>query len=405
MQAMTQATRWLTIIGIGEDGRDGFSPAADRLVAQATFIIGGARHLALLGHTGAETMVWPTPFENGIKEIISRRGTQVCVLASGDPFLYGVGSLLSAHVPPEEMICLPAPSSLSLAAARLGWALQDCEIISLHGRPFERIIPHLRPKAQLVVICWDEKTPAKLAELLVARRLGRARMIILEALGGPREKISDTRAEDFKDHSIDPLNLVAIEIEVEPDATCIPLTPGLPDEWFENDGQITKREMRAMTLSALAPWPGARLWDIGAGSGSIGIEWMLAHPRNRATAVEIREDRAARIARNAAALGVPDLAIRIGRAPDIFSQLPEPDAIFIGGGGGEVIDAAFAILPSGRVLVVNGVTLETQSFVAERHARHGGRLVMIDIAQADALGGFRAWRRARPIVQWVVRKP
>lgn len=404
-QSKTQAARWLTLIGIGEDGRDGLSPAADRLVAQAKFIIGGARHLALLGQTEAGTMVWPSPFETGIKEILSRRGTQVCVLASGDPFLYGVGSLLSTHVPAEEMICLPAPSSLSLAAARLGWALQDCEIISLHGRPFERIIPHLHPKAKLLVISWDEKTPAKLAELLVARRLGHSRMIILEALGGPREKIADMRAEDFKDCTIDPLNLVALEIKVEPDSPYIPLTPGLPDEWFENDGQITKREVRALTLSALAPWPGARLWDIGAGSGSIGIEWMLAHPRNRAVAVEAREDRAARIARNAAALGVPDLTIMIGRAPDIFSQLPEPDAIFIGGGGGNVIDAAFEILPSGKILAVNAVTLETQSAIAERHARHGGRLIMIDIAQADALGGFRGWQRARPIVQWAVRKP
>lgn len=404
-QSMTQAARWLTIIGIGEDGRDGLSPAADRLIAQARFIIGGARHLALLGKTGAETMVWPSPFESGIKEILARRGTQICVLASGDPFLYGVGSLLSAHVPLEEMICLPAPSSLSLAASRLGWALQDCEIVSLHGRPFQRIIPHLRPKAKLLVISWDEKTPEKLAQLLRARRLGHSRMVILEALGGPREKISKMRAETFEARSIDPLNLVAVEIEAEPGSPYIPLTPGLPDEWFENDGQITKREIRALTLSALAPWPGARLWDIGAGSGSIGIEWMLAHPRNRAVAVEARDDRAARIARNAAALGTPDLAIMVGRAPDPFHQLPEPDAIFIGGGGGDVIDAAYKILASGRVLVVNAVTLETQSLVTDRHALHGGRLIMIDIAQADTLGGFRAWQKARPIVQWVVTKP
>ncbi len=402
---MTAATRWLTIIGMGEDGRDGLSPAADRLLTQARFIIGGARHLSLLGPTEALTMVWPSPFENGIKEILARRGTQVCVLASGDPFLYGVGSVLSAHVPADEMICLPAPSSLSLAASRLGWALQECDIVSLHGRPFERIIPHLRPKAKLLVISWDEKTPEKVAQLLRARRLGRSWMVVLEALGGPREKISEFCAEAFEARSIDPLNLVAVEIEAEPHTPYIPLTPGLPDEWFESDGQITKREIRALTLSALAPWPGARLWDIGAGSGSIGIEWMLAHKRNRAVAVEAREDRAARIARNAAALGTPDLAIMIGRAPDIFSQLPEPDAIFIGGGGGTVIDAAYKILASGRILVVNAVTLETQSFVAERHAQYGGRLIMIDIAQADALGGFRAWQKARPIVQWVVTKP
>jgi precorrin-6Y C5,15-methyltransferase (decarboxylating) len=402
---MTQATRWLTLIGIGEDGRDGLPPAAARLLAQARFIIGGARHLSLLAPMDAETMVWPSPFELGIKEILARRGTDVCVLASGDPFLYGVGSSLAALVPIDEIICLPAPSSLSLAAAKLGWALQDCEIISLHGRPFERIIPHLRPKAKLLVISWDETTPKRLAELLVARRLGYSRLIILEALGGPREKISQMRAETFEAHNVDPLNLIGVEIEADRDAILMPLTPGLPDEWFETDGQITKREIRALTLSALAPWPGARLWDIGAGSGSIGIEWMLAHPRNRAVAVEAREDRAQRIARNAAALGTPDLTIMIGQAPDIFSQLPEPDAIFIGGGGGTVIEAAYKILASARVLVVNAVTLETQSFLAAQHAHYGGRLTLIDIAQADRLGDFHAWQKARPIVQWVVTKP
>jgi precorrin-6Y C5,15-methyltransferase (decarboxylating) len=396
--------RWLTLIGIGENGRDGLSPAAVRLIAQARFIIGGARHLALLGETGAQTMAWPTPFENGIKEILARRGTEVCVLASGDPFLYGVGSLLAAQVPPEEMICFPAPSSLSLAAARLGWTLQDCAIVSLHGRPFERIIPHLRPKAKLLVISWDETTPQRLAELLRIRGFGRSRMILLEALGGPREKISEMRAEVSAAQTIDPLNLVAIEIEAGDHAAFIPLTPGLPDEWFESDGQITKREVRALTLSALAPWPGACLWDIGAGSGSIGIEWMLAHPRNRSVAIEMREDRAERIARNAAALGVPDLTIISGRAPEVFGTLPEPDAIFVGGGGGEVIDAAYKILPSGRLLVVNAVTLETQSFVAARQAQHGGQLTMIDIARAEALGAFRGWQKAMPIVQWTVTK-
>ncbi|WP_255564944.1 precorrin-6y C5,15-methyltransferase (decarboxylating) subunit CbiE [Methylovirgula sp. HY1] len=402
--ATMQAQHWLTLIGMGEDGRDGLSPAADRLIGQARFIIGGARHLALLGPVDAKTMEWPTPFEGGLKEILGRRGTPVCVLASGDPFLYGVGSLVAAHVPADEMICLPAVSSLSLAAARLGWALQACEIVSLHGRPFARIVPHLRPKAKLLVISWDGTTPGKLAQLLKERRLGRSRMIILEALGGPREKISETRAENFEAHDIDSLNLIALEIEADHDAVCIPLTSGLPDEWFEHDGQITKRDIRALTLSALAPWPGACLWDIGAGSGSIGIEWMLAHPRNRAVAVEAREDRAARILRNAAALGTPDLAVTIGRAPEIFAQLPQPDAIFIGGGGAEVIDAAYAILRSGGNLVVNAVTLETQSVLAERHARHGGRLTMIDIAQADPLAGFRVWHRARPIVQWALRK-
>lgn len=401
---MSAPLRWLTLIGIGEDGRDGLSPAALRLLAQARFIIGGARHLDLLGKTQAETMTWPSPFTAGIKEILARRGTPVCVLASGDPFLYGVGSVLSRDIPAEEMICLPAPSSLSLAAARLGWALQDCEIVSLHGRQFERIIPHLRPAAKLLVISWDETTPAKLAALLCKRGLAAAQITSLEALGGPRETIRTSRAGDFGFADIDPLNLVAIEIPRETDAPYIPLTPGLPDEWFESDGQITKRDIRALTLAALAPWPGASLWDIGAGSGSIAIEWLLTHPRNRAHAVEMREDRAQRIARNAAALGVPDLQLINGEAPEIFVQLPPPDAIFIGGGGPQVIDAAFKLLPRGGRLVTNAVTLETQSFVTERHAQWGGRLILIDIAEADRLGAYRSWQRARPIVQWAVTK-
>lgn len=318
------STHWLTLIGVGEDGRDGLSPAAARLLAQASFIIGGARHLALIGKVEAETLPWPSPFEKGIEQILARRGEDTCVLASGDPFLYGVGSVLAAHVPAEEMICLPAPSSLSLAAARLGWALQDCEIVSLHGRSFERIIPHLRPNAKLLVISWDGTTPEKLAALLRARHLGKSKLIVLEALSGPRENISASSAETFEARAIDPLNLVGIEIEADATAAFIPLTPGLPDEWFETDGQITKRDVRALTLSALAPWPGALLWDIGAASGSIGIEWMLAHPRNRAMAVEAREDRAERIARNAAALGVPDLVIVVGSAPEIFRLWPRP---------------------------------------------------------------------------------
>ena len=399
--------RWLTLIGMGEDGRDGLCPAAARLIAQARFVIGGARHLALLGETGAETLVWSSPFEDGIKEILARRGTEVCVLASGDPFLYGVGSLLAAHVPPEEMICFPAPSSLSLAAARLGWALQDCDIVSLHGRPFERIIPHLRPKAKLLVISWDAETPRRLAELLCARRLGRSRMILLEALGGPRERLSEMRADDFAAQSVDPLNLVAIEIEAGDDSVWIPLTPGLPDEWFETDGQITKREVRALTLSALAPWPGACLWDIGAGSGSIGIEWMLAHPRNCAFAIEPREDRAARIARNAAALGVPGLVVVPGSAPAALSGLPRPDAVFIGGGvtADGLVDACWAALPAGGRLVANAVTIEGQSALAGWRDRLGGALTRIALERADDLGTFTTWRPALPVVQWSVRKP
>jgi precorrin-6Y C5,15-methyltransferase (decarboxylating) len=397
--------RWLSIIGIGEDGLDGLSPAASRLLAQAHFIVGGARHLALLPETGSERMAWPSPFDAGIEAVLARRGAAVCVLASGDPFLYGVGSVLSARIPAEEMICLPAPSSLSLAAARLGWALQECEIVSLHGRPFERVIPHLRPGARLLVLTWDAATPEKLARCLTGRGLGAARLVLLEALGGPREAITESQAKDFCRDAVHDLNLVAIEIGETSLVSYIPLTPGLPDDWFESDGQITKREIRALTLSALAPWPGARLWDIGAGSGSVAIEWMLAHPRNRALAIEVLPERAERITRNAAALGVPDLAVLTGKAPDLLADLPAPDAIFVGGGGTEVIDAAWDLLPTGRRLVVNGVTLETQQSLIARQAQLGGDLLSIGIARAEALGAYRGWRPSMPIIQWTVTKP
>lgn len=396
--------RWLTIIGLGEDGLDGLSPAAASLLKQARFVIGGARHLNMLkAATAAETMEWPSPFERGIDAIKARRGAATCVLASGDPYLYGVGATLAAHVPPYETVCLPAPSSLSLAAARLGWPLQDCEIVSLHGRPFERLIPHLRPSARLLVLSWDETTPERVARLLVARGLGGARLIVMAALGGPRERIAQCRARDFTRQTFDPLNLVALEIE-DIATNYIPLTPGLPDEWYESDGQITKREIRAVTLAALAPWPGARLWDIGAGSGSIAIEWMLNHPRNRAVAIEKRADRAERISRNAAALGAPDLAVLTGDARDLMRDLPAPDAIFVGGGGAAMVDAAWSHLPAGRRFVVNAVTIETQAALAERQARHGGDLVQIAVAHPAPVGSYHAWRPAAPIVQWATVK-
>jgi precorrin-6B C5,15-methyltransferase / cobalt-precorrin-6B C5,C15-methyltransferase len=395
---------WLTIVGIGEDGLAGLSPAARQLLSQAKFVVGGARHLALLGATQAETLMWPAPFERGIAEIVARRGHPVCVLASGDPFYYGVGAVLAESVRPEEMICLPAASSLSFAAARLGWPLQECDIVSLHGRGFERIIPHVRPNARLLVLSWDATTPEKLAHLLVARGLGTARLVVLEALGGPKERVRAHTAETFQPRDIAALNLVAIEIGGPNSAAFIPLTPGLPDMWFESDGQLTKREIRAVTLSALAPWPGARLWDIGAGSGSVAIEWKLMHPRNRAIAVELRADRAARIARNAAALGVPDLEIVTADAAAVMPDLPIPDAIFVGGGGSEVIDAAWRHLPAGRRFVANAVTLESQALLAERQARYGGELILLAIAQMDFIGDYRSWRPARPVVQWAVTK-
>lgn len=405
---MSAARRWLSIIGIGEDGLASLSPAARALIAQATLVAGGQRHLSLVAATvTGETLAWPSPPQAAFPAILARRQDAVCVVASGDPFFYGIGSLLARHVPPEEMICLPAASSFGLAASRLGWAVQDCALISLHGRALERIVPHLQPRARILALSWDQSTPARLAALLIRLGLADASITVCEAMGGPRERVRQAKASAFALDGIDPLNLVAVELPLSSAGRTIPVSPGLPDAWFEHDGQLTKRDIRAVTLSALAPRSGDRLWDIGAGSGSVGIEWMLASPANSAVAIERDPVRAARIARNAASLGVPDLAIVQGAAPDALRDLPPPDAVFVGGGAttSGVIDVAWAALPAGGRLVANGVTLQTQAVLFEHFRARGGALKTIQVAYADPVGGFHALRPAMPVTQWAATKP
>src|SRR6202046_2559623 len=349
--------RWLGLVGIGEDGIDGLVPAAQRLIAQADFVVGGNRHLALAGSLNAETMIWPSPIENALDAIESRRGRSVCVLASGDPFFFGVGAMLMRRFPADEMISVPAPSAFALAASRLGWSQQDCALLTLHGRPLEAIIPHLQPGARMLALSWDDATPAKLAALLTKHGMGRSRLTICEAMGGSRERIRATEARHFALENIAALNTIALEVVVEQSARILPRAAGLPDEWFEHDGQITKREIRAMTLSALAPRRGEALWDVGSGSGSVAIEWMLADPANSAVAIELRHDRAERIARHALRFGVAGLSVVGGEAPHVFADLQKPDAIFIGGGASApgTMDRAYDALASGGRLVVNAV--------------------------------------------------
>jgi precorrin-6Y C5,15-methyltransferase (decarboxylating) len=405
--ALNAPTRWLSIIGIGEDGVAGLSPAAQALIAQAALVVGGQRHLDLLGDLAkGERLAWPSPMHDAFPAILARRGEYVTVVATGDPFFYGVGSVLAAQVPADEMVCLPSISAFTLAAGRLGWAQQDCALVTLHGRAFERVLPVLQPNAKVLALSWDGTTPAKLAELLVRYGFGDTRMIVCEAMGGPGERLQTSFAKDFALDGISPLNLIALDIPACPGARIIPLTPGLPDGWFEHDGQLTKREVRAVTLAALEPHRGGLLWDIGAGSGSVGIEWMLCHPANRAVAIERDAARAARIARNAASLGVPDLRIVEGAAPVALAELPTPDAVFIGGGATHagVIGAALAALPVGGRLVVNGVTIETQAALADRFKTLGGDLRTIQISHADPVGGFHGMRPALPVTQWAVTK-
>ncbi len=407
-QDTAAAPRWLSIVGIGEDGIEGLTAVARGLVSGAEIVFGGKRHLALAGALirGA-VRPWPSPFEAGVAEVVAQRGRQVCVLASGDPYLYGVGAVLARHVEPAETLVVPTPSAFSLAAARLGWPLADCALVSLHGRELDRVRPHLQPGARVLALTSDDEGPAALAGLLAATGFGASPFIVLEALGGPRERIRATTAAQFDLGSVDALNTVAVEVMAADSARIIARAPGLPDAMFEHDGQLTKCEVRAVTLSALAPRRGELLWDVGAGAGSVAIEWMLADPSLRAIAIEAQAERAARIRRNAATFGVPGIEIVQGAAPAGLAGFPMPDAIFVGGGASDpgVLDAVLAALRPGGRLVVNAATLQTEALLLARHSDLGGELIRIAIARADPVGSMTAWRPAMPVTQWRWVKP
>lgn len=400
--------RWLAIVGIGEDGVEALPPAARALIANARVVYGGARHLKLAeGLLAGEARPWPSPLSEAFAEIAGLRGTPVAILASGDPYCFGIGGTLSRHVPVNETIAVPAPSAFSLAASRLGWPIEEVATLSCCGRPVEAILPHLQPGQRLMVLSSDSGTPGAVAHLLTERGFGGSTLHVLEALGGPRECHRAVSAEAFDLGDVDPLNLVAIEVAAGPDARVIPLSTGLPDEFFESDGQLTKREIRAVTLSALAPLAGECLWDVGAGSGSISIEWLLRHPANRAVAIEREPARAARAARNAASLGVPRLEIVTGEAPGALAGLPVPDAVFIGGGGqmDGVIEAAWQALRPGGRIVANSVTLETEARLIEALGAFGGTLTRLSVERLERIGGRQGFRPAMTVTQWAARKP
>ena len=405
---MIEQKRWLSVVGIGENGAAGLGDEAKRLVGEAEIVFGGKRHLALSeGLIRGEARAWPTPFDMAMRDVMVSRGKKVCVLASGDPFLHGVGVTLARYVPVDEMLVVPAPSAFSLAASRLGWALQDIETVSLHGHAIDLIRPLLQPKRRVLALTSDGDGPKAVAALLAGLRFGASKLTVLEALGGPSERIRRTTAGGFDLENINALNVLALEIESDREARVLPLASGRADDLFEHDGQITKREVRAVTLAALAPRRGELLWDIGAGSGSISIEWMLADPAMRAVAIEANAERAARIRRNAAAFGVPGLVVVEGTAPAALAGLPTPDAIFIGGGGTDdgVMDAAIAALPPGGRLVANAVTLEMEALLLAKHAALGGELVRIAISRETAIGSMSGWRPAMPVTRWNWVKP
>lgn len=402
--------RWLSIVGIGEDGVDGLSPIARLLVSDAELVLGGKRHLALADSLiKGQRLSWPSPIGNVLPEIEKHRGRAVTVLASGDPFHYGVGDMLMRSFSPEETLCVPQAGAFSLAAARLGWSLQEVSPVSLHGRALEGIVRYLQPGARILALSWDGETPAKLAALLQARGLGESSITVLERMGGPNERVRRTTAAGFDLGTVEPLNTIAVEV-VGAVSAALSLAPGLDDSVFEHDGQLTKRDVRAITVSALAPRQGELLWDVGLGAGSIAIEWLLRHPSLEAIGIEEGAERVARAARNAAALGTPDLRIVQGHAPEALAGLPAPDAAFIGGGLGDagLFEAVWSALKPGGRLVANAVSLGSEARLIELFQRHGGELTRLEIAksgQAGSSGKVFVWRPAAPIIQWRVTKP
>jgi precorrin-6Y C5,15-methyltransferase (decarboxylating) len=392
------AEPWLTIIGIGEDGLAGLSEASRNALQRAETVFGGERHLKLARVDG-RGKPWPVPFDASC--VMSRRGHPTAVLASGDPFWHGAGGSLAAQLAPDEWVAHPSPSTFSLAAARLGWPLESTICIGLHAAPFERLVPLLARGAHIICLVRDAKATGDLAQWLTARGFGASQLWTLSALGGPRESVTESKAQSYAaGAAVSPL---ALAIEAD-GAAGLPRASGLADDLFQHDGQITKRPIRALALSALAPRPGEHLWDIGAGSGSISVEWALAG--GSAIAIEAREDRVANIRTNAEAFGLSHkINIVAGSAPAALSGLTKPDAVFIGGGlDAAMFDAIWKLMPDSTRLVAHSVTLETEALLAKLQQRHGGDLMRVNISHAAPLGRYRSWEASRPVVQWHVVK-
>ena len=398
---------WLAVIGIGDDGLASLCPAARALLETGEVIVGGARHLALVPDHKGERLAWRSPLEATLEDLEARRGRRVVVLASGDPMCFGVGELLARHFAPEEMRVVPAPSSISLVCARLGWSRAGVEALSLHARPHSALHRHLAPGARLIVLSHDGDTPNQVAALLDARGFGPSRLWTFEHLGGAGERRREATAATWRPTTLAALNVIAIACAAAPEATIHAAVPGLPDAAFRSDGMLTRREVRAATLARLVPLPGQCLWDVGAGSGSVAIEWLRALRGGRAIAIEREAARCALIAENAAALGTPELELRQGVAPGCLAGLPAPDAVFVGGGASApgLLEACWqALLPRGR-LVANVVTLEGERALLDWQARHGGELMRVEIARMDRIGAYHGWQPARPVTQLAASKP
>ena len=391
---------WLNVVGIGEDGLDGLNAMATEALERAEVIVGGDRHHDLSARITAERLSWPSPFDAMIETIRSLKGRHPVVLVTGDPLWYSVGARLLRAIASDEITFHPQLSAFQWAAVRMGWSLADCATLTVHGRPLAQIVPALAPNRRLLVLTKDATTPRAVAALLVAKGYDASRMTALAALGGEREERFDGTASEWR-HDVPDFHTLAIDC-----VASVPAEPllGLPDDAYEHDGQLTKRAVRAATLAKLAPYPGGLLWDVGAGCGSIGIEWTRSAAEARAIAIEPKSERRFMTARNADALGAPSLRLVEGRAPDALEGLPTPDAIFIG--GGLTTPGAFercwdALRHDGR-LVANAVTLESEARLFDLHAEHGGELTRIAVSRAEAIGPYRGWRPSMPVTQWSV---
>ncbi|MGB0576936.1 MAG: precorrin-6y C5,15-methyltransferase (decarboxylating) subunit CbiE [Alphaproteobacteria bacterium] len=403
---MSKQTPWLSIIGIGDSGLDSMTPIARSALESADIIFGGERHLKFLGDDSRDLQSWSSPFADSIERVLSYRGKPVAVLATGNPLWHGAGSTLSKTIPIEEMSIYPSPSAYSLAAAQIGWAIENTICLTVHGRKLETIIPSITPNAQLFILCHNGDTPSEAASLLKDRGFGDSEMTALSHLGGTEEAICKNTASEWNVRDLPNLTTLAIRCIAGLKAKILPTTPGLPDDVFEHDGKLTKQEIRAATLAALSPLPGQHLWDVGAGCGSIAIEWCRAADRATASAVETHADRLNSIRTNAMALGVPSLEIIEGRAPDALHPLPKPDAIFIGGGlsTGGVVETCWEALSCHGRLVANAVTIEGETRLIQAQVSYGGELVRFAISRTQTVGSFQGWRPMMPVTQWRITK-
>lgn len=392
---------WLSVVGITEEGPEALSPASRRLIDDAELLIGGERHLAMIPDDGRERLSWTRPLKHLADRIAEFRGRRVAVLATGDPLNFGVAAKLLQRIPIKEMVIAPAPSAFSLIAARMGWSLPDIECISLHGRPADRFRAWPAPDLRIIALSGDAATPPRVAQMLVEAGFGQSEMTVFGHVGGPKESRAEAIAAAWGPEIPD-LNTMAIRCVADPGVSFAPKTPGLADELFRHDGKMTKREIRALTLAKLAPHRDALLWDVGAGCGSVAIEWMRAAPETRAVALEPNAERRAMAADNAIALGAPELKLIDGRAPDALADLPGPDAVFVGGGASDpaVIPACWDALKPGGRIVANAVTLEGQAELLRAHRERGGELIRIAVERASPVGGMTGWRPAMPVMQW-----